>query len=80
MARFYQGRERWTEMEAAVRSGQSAAEHDKHASVALYDGAELLIHTNRDPARAAKMLEEYLAGSIRAKRLPRLWRTHGWRV
>ena len=77
LARFYQGRERWTEMEAAVRSGQSAAEHDKHAGVALYDGAELLIHTNRDPARAAKMLEEYLAGSIKSEDAP-AFVAHTW--
>ena len=50
LARFYQGRERWAEMEAAVRSGQSAAEHDKHASVALYDGADVLIQTMRSGA------------------------------
>jgi tetratricopeptide (TPR) repeat protein len=77
LARFYQGRERWTEMEAAVRSGQNAAEHDKHASVALYDGAELLIHTNRDSARAAKMLEEYLAGSTKSEEAP-AFVAHTW--
>ena len=77
LAHFYQGRERWAEMEAAVRSGQSAAEHDKHTSVALYDGAELLIHTNRDAARAAKMLEEYLAGSTKSEEAP-AFVAHTW--
>ena len=48
-------------MESAIHSGQTAAERDKRASGALYDGASLLIKTNRDPARAAKMLDEYLA-------------------
>jgi tetratricopeptide (TPR) repeat protein len=77
LARFYQGRERWTEMEAAVRSGQSAAERDKHASVALYDGAELLILTKRDPARAAKMLEKYLSGGIKSEKAP-AFVAHTW--
>ena len=77
LARFYQGRERWTEMEAAVRSGQSAAEHDKQAGVALYDGAELLIHANRDSARASKMLEEYLAGGMKSEKAP-AFVAHSW--
>jgi tetratricopeptide (TPR) repeat protein len=77
LARFYQGRERWTEMEAAVRSGQSAAEHDKRAGVALYDGAELLIHANRDSARASKMLDEYLAGSMKNEKAP-AFVAHTW--
>jgi tetratricopeptide (TPR) repeat protein len=77
LARFYQGRERWAEMEAAVRSGQSAAEHDKRAGVALYDGAELLIHANRDSARASKMLEEYLAGSMKSEKAP-AFVAHTW--
>jgi tetratricopeptide (TPR) repeat protein len=77
LARFYQGRERWDEMEAAVRSGQSAAEHDKHANVALYDGAELLILTKRDSARAAKMLEKYLAGSMKSEAAP-AFVAHTW--
>ena len=37
----------------------------KRAGVALYNGASLLIRTKRDPARAAKMLEDYLAGRRR---------------
>jgi tetratricopeptide (TPR) repeat protein len=77
LARFYQGRERWTEMEAAVRSGQSAAERDKHSSVALYDGAELLIDTHRDPVRAAKMLEKYLASSVKCEMAP-AFVAHTW--
>ena len=70
LAGFYRRRGRWTEMESAVRSGQSAAERDKHAGVALFDGASLLIKTNRDPARAAKMLEEYLAGNSKTEEAP----------
>lgn len=70
LAGFYRHRERWTEMESAVHSGESAAERDKRAGVALFNGALLLIKTNRDPARAAKMLESYLAGSAKTEEAP----------
>jgi tetratricopeptide (TPR) repeat protein len=70
LASFYRHCERWTEMEAAVRSGQSAAARDRHAGVALYNGASLLIKTNRDTAQAAKMLEDYLAGSVKTEEAP----------
>ena len=70
LASFYRRRERWTEMEAAIHSCVSAAERDKHADVALYDGAGVLTESNRDPALAARMLEEYLAGSSRTEEAP----------
>jgi tetratricopeptide (TPR) repeat protein len=77
LAGFYRRRERWTEMEAAVRSGQNVAERDKRAAGALYSGASLLIQTKRDPARAAKMLEEYLAGSVKSEDAP-AFVAHTW--
>jgi tetratricopeptide (TPR) repeat protein len=77
LAGFYRHRERWTEMESAVRSGESAAERDKRAGVALYNGALLLIKTNQDPARAAKMLESYLAGSSKTEEAP-AFAAHTW--
>jgi tetratricopeptide (TPR) repeat protein len=77
LADFYHRRERWTEMEAAVRSGESLAERDKHAGAALYDGASLLLTTKRDPARAAKMLEEYLAGTSKTETDP-AFVAHTW--
>lgn len=70
LANFYRHRQRWTEMEQAVRSGQSAAARDRQPSSALYDGASLLIQTNRDPERAVKMLEDYLAGSAKTEQAP----------
>jgi tetratricopeptide (TPR) repeat protein len=74
LAGFYRRRKRWTEMEAAVHSGQMAAERDKaesaHAGLALYDGASLLTETHRDPAFAAKMLDDYLAGSAKTEEAP----------
>jgi len=77
LAGFYRHRERWTEMESAVRSGQSAAERDKRAAVALYDGANILRRTNRDLARAAKMLEDYLASAGKTEEAP-AFVAHTW--
>ena len=70
LASFYRERQRWTEMESALRSGESAAQRDKQAGVALYNGASLLRDTGRDPARAVRMLEEYLAGSAKTEEGP----------
>ena len=74
LASFYRRRQRWTEMESAVHSGVTAAERDKHSGplggLALYDGASILTETNRDPALAAKMLDDYLAGSAKTEEAP----------
>ena len=70
LANFYRGRQRWDEMEAAIRNCVSAAARDKHPGVALYDGAGILIETSRDPALAAKMLEDYLAGLSKSEEAP----------
>jgi predicted Zn-dependent protease len=64
-------------MESAVRSGENTAERDKHAGVALYNGASVLIETKRDPALAAKMLEDYLAGSAKTEEGP-AFVAHTW--
>jgi len=70
LASFYCRRQRWAEMESAVQSGASAAERDKHAGVALYNGASVLTRAHRDPALAAKMLEDYLAGTAKTEEAP----------
>jgi tetratricopeptide (TPR) repeat protein len=70
LAGFYRRRERWTDMEAAVRSGVNAAQADKQAGVALFDGASSLIKTNRDPELAVKMLESYLASPSKREEAP----------
>lgn len=70
LAGFYHRRERWAEMEAAVRSGESAAERDKRASAALFNGANVLRTSNRDPQQAAKMLEGYLASPGKSEEAP----------
>jgi tetratricopeptide (TPR) repeat protein len=77
LAGYYRHRERWTEMESAVRSGESAAAREKRAGVALYNGASLLMRTKRDPARAVKMLESYLASSAKTEEAP-AFVAHTW--
>ena len=61
LASFYRKRERWNDMEAAVEAGYKAAQADRHAGLALYNGASVLIRGKRNLALAAKMLEEYLS-------------------
>jgi tetratricopeptide (TPR) repeat protein len=70
LASFYCQRQRWTEMESAVHSDVGAAERDKRAGVALYDGASVLTRAGRDPELAAKMLQDYLAGPVKAEEAP----------
>ena len=57
LASFYRKHERWDEMESAVESGYKAAQHDRHAGVALYNGASVLARGNRNLARCQKMAE-----------------------
>lgn len=61
LASFYRRHKRWNDMESALHSSESAAQHDRQATVAFYDGAGVLIEANRDPGTASRMLEEYLA-------------------
>jgi tetratricopeptide (TPR) repeat protein len=70
LASFYRRRENWTAMVSAVQSGISAAQRDKLSGVALYNGASTLTRANREPALAAKMLENYLAGANKTEEAP----------
>jgi tetratricopeptide (TPR) repeat protein len=70
LASFYRHQNRIEEMESAVRSAQSAAAHDHHAAVALFDGAGVLTKANRNPALAAKMLTDYLASPDKTEDAP----------
>ena len=70
LASFYRRRERWMDMESALLSCMTAAEHDKHAAVALYDAASVLIRTNRNPVLAARMLEGNLGSSQKTEEAP----------
>lgn len=70
LASFYRHTKQWPQMESAVRSGYAAAQRDKHAAVALYNGASVLIKANRDPELAIKMLREYLASQGQTEEAP----------
>ncbi len=70
LASFYEDRSRWQDMESAIRSAESAAERDRRAAVAFYDGAGLLVESRRDPDLAAKMLNEYLASPSKTEEAP----------
>jgi tetratricopeptide (TPR) repeat protein len=70
LAGFYSRQHRFTDMETAIHSVVTDALHDRHASVALYDGAGLLAETNRDLALAATMLDDYLAAPSKTEEAP----------
>lgn len=70
LASFYRRRQRWNDIDTAIHNCFGAAMHDKNSGVALYDGAGVLIESNRDPAFAAKMLESYLEGSSKTEEAP----------
>jgi len=70
LARFYMARKRWDDMDAAIRSVMTAAAREAHSGVALYDAAGVLIMAKRDPALAAKLLQEYLSGSSKTEEAP----------
>ena len=70
LASFYHRRSRWTDLDSAIQNCESAAQKDATAGVAFYDGAGVLIESNRNPALAAKMLGEYLASSSKTEEAP----------
>ena len=49
LADFYRGRQRWSDLDAAIQNCVSAAAKDKNSGVALYDGAGVLIAAKRNP-------------------------------
>jgi tetratricopeptide (TPR) repeat protein len=70
LASFYRRRQRWQDVDTSIHSCQTAAARDKQAVISLYDGAGVLIESNRDPALAVKMLEDYLASSSKSEEAP----------
>ena len=70
LASFYRRQERWAEMEAAVKSGEAAADRDKHAVVALFNGGSILARANRQPADAIRLYEGYLASPNKTEEAP----------
>lgn len=70
LAHFYAHMGRWNDFDAAIHGCVASAGRDRDSGVGLYDGAGLLIETNRDPGLAAKMLEDYLANSPKSEEAP----------
>lgn len=70
LAGFYSRRQRFPDMEGAIHSAATAAQHDKQSSAALYDSAGLLIESKHDPALAVSLLESYLASSSKTEDAP----------
>lgn len=70
LASFYRRQARWSDMEAAVKSGQAAAVRDKHAAVALVNGASILARANRLPDLAIQLFEAYLASPYKTDEAP----------
>jgi tetratricopeptide (TPR) repeat protein len=70
LAGFYRHQERWSDMEAAVKSGEAAASRDKHSGLALYNGASIVARANRQPQEAIKLYESYLASPDKTEDAP----------
>ena len=70
LASFYRRRARWADMDTAINNVMRLAQHDPHASVALYDGATTLIAARRNPGMAGQMLQLYLAAPIKSEQAP----------
>jgi len=70
LANFYRGRQRWSDLDAAIQNCVAAAAKNPNSGVALYDGAGVLIASNRNPSLAAQMLENYLSSSSTSEEAP----------
>jgi tetratricopeptide (TPR) repeat protein len=70
LASFYRRQERWTEMEAAVKSGEAAAAHDRREAVAFFNGASVLARANRQPQEAIKLYERYIDSADKTEEAP----------
>jgi tetratricopeptide (TPR) repeat protein len=67
---YLRRRQQWSAMQTAIESGYAAAQRDRHAAVALYNGATVLIRANRNLDLAAKMLDAYLASPLKTEEAP----------
>lgn len=61
LASFLRRQKRYAEMDSALQSGFAAAQRDRHAGVALFNGASVLMKDGRDYPLAEKLLLAYLA-------------------
>jgi tetratricopeptide (TPR) repeat protein len=70
LASFYRRRQRWQDLDSAIQNCIGAVQKDNHPGVALYDGAGVLVESNRNPALAAKMLQDYLNSTSKTEEAP----------
>jgi tetratricopeptide (TPR) repeat protein len=70
LANFYRGRQRWSDLDAAIQNCVTAAAKNQNSGVGLYDGAGVLIASKRNPSLAAQMLENYLSSSSKSEEGP----------
>lgn len=67
---YFRRRQQWDAMQQAIQTGYGLTQKDRHAAVALYNGASVLIRANRNADLAAKMLDAYLAGPLKTEEAP----------
>jgi tetratricopeptide (TPR) repeat protein len=77
LASFFRKYKRWDDMENAIQSGMAAAERDRHSTVALFNGASVLVKANRNPELAQKLLQLYLAAPNSTEEAP-AFEAHVW--
>lgn len=78
LASFYRKTKQFTQMENAVQNGKAAADRDRqHSAVALFNGASVLMRTDRNQALAVKMLQQYLASNDQTEEAP-AFVAHAW--
>ena len=70
LAGFYRHQQRWTDMDAAIKSGEAAAAHDKKSAIALFNGAGILARANRQPQEAIRLFKSYLTSSELTEEAP----------
>ncbi|HTJ29964.1 MAG TPA: tetratricopeptide repeat protein [Acidobacteriaceae bacterium] len=69
LASFYRRQSRWSDMEAAVKSGVTAARGMQGAE-AFYEGAGVLARAGRNNDEAIKLYEQYLASPNKSEDAP----------
>jgi tetratricopeptide (TPR) repeat protein len=77
LASFFRRQKRYDEMESAVQNGFAAAQHDRKAGVALFNGASVLMKANRNYPLADKLLQAYLANPNGTEEAP-AFIAHAW--
>jgi tetratricopeptide (TPR) repeat protein len=70
LASYFRRRQQWNDMDAAMESGLNAAQRDKRAGVALFNGSSVLSRAERNLPLSGKMLEDYLASDSLTEEAP----------